>query len=68
MSEPGARVGLYFAWKLIDRFRARQNVNTHQIEFALKAIETVHGRRPIHGSPTYQFDDETRLREKVVAR
>jgi hypothetical protein len=32
------------------------------------ARETVHGRRPIHGSPTYQFDDETRLREKVVAR
>ncbi|MFL9987633.1 hypothetical protein [Paraburkholderia sediminicola] len=62
------RVGLYWAWLMLDRFRARQNINAHQIEIALAAIEAAHGRRPIHGSPTYEFDDEQRLREKVVAR
>jgi hypothetical protein len=68
MSQPGARVGLYWAWLMLDRFRAKQAINPHQIEYALNAIEAVHGRRPIHGSPTYEFEDEQRLREKVVAR
>ncbi|NYH24673.1 hypothetical protein [Paraburkholderia bryophila] len=62
------RNGLYFAWKLIDRYRNREAINEHQIEFALKAIETVTGRRPIHGSQALEFEDEARLREKVVAR
>ncbi|MBB5543316.1 hypothetical protein A8H39_10970 [Paraburkholderia fungorum] len=62
------RVGLYWAWLMLDRFRARQNINARQIEIALAAIETAHGRRPIHGSPTYEFDDEERLRVKVGPR
>lgn len=62
------RTGLFWAWLMLDRFRAKQYINAHQIEFALAAIEQVHGRRPIHGSPTYEFEDEQRLREKVVAR
>jgi len=56
------RTGLYFAWRMLDRYRNREAINEHQIEFALKAIESVHGRRPIAGSPTYEFDDESALR------
>lgn len=62
------RTGLYWAWLMLDRYRAKQNISSHQIDFALTAIEAVHGRRPIHGSPMYEFEDEVRLREKVVAR
>jgi hypothetical protein len=62
------RSGTYWAWRMIDRHRNRENINEHQIEYALKAIETVHSRRPIHGSPTYRFDDEDILRAKAVPR
>ncbi|SIO39280.1 hypothetical protein SAMN05444172_1572 [Burkholderia sp. GAS332] len=62
------RERLYWAWLMLDRFRAKQNINPHQIEYALKAIETVHGRRPISGSPIYEFEGETELRAKHAPR
>jgi hypothetical protein len=68
MSQPGARVGLYWAWLMLDRFRASQAINPHQIEFALKAIESVLGRRPISGSPTYEFHNESALRGKHASK
>lgn len=65
---PSKGGSLKWAWAMLDRFRARQNVNEHQIEYALAAIETVHGRRPIHGSPIYEFDGEAELRAKHAPR
>jgi hypothetical protein len=62
------RSGTYWAWRMIDRHRNRENINMHQIEFALAAIEQVHGRRPIHDSPGYLFEDDERLRAKVGPR
>lgn len=55
---------LRWAWKLIDRKRTRENVSAHQIEIVLAAIANVTGRAPIHGSPTYEFDDEAALRNR----
>ncbi|MFL9994318.1 hypothetical protein PQR34_28960 [Paraburkholderia sediminicola] len=65
---PSKGGSLKWAWRIIDIRRARGQVDEHQIEYALNAIEAVHGRRPIHGSPTYAFDDEERLRVKVGPR
>ncbi|MGF6772897.1 hypothetical protein P3T18_005391 [Paraburkholderia sp. GAS199] len=62
------RTGFYFAKRLIDRYRNREKLTQHQIEFALAAIEQVHSRRAIHGLATFEFEDEQRLREKVAAR
>jgi hypothetical protein len=62
------RTGLYWAWRMLDRFRARQDINPHQIEQAIAAIANVHGRSPKHGSPTYEFDDEAMLRQKATPR
>jgi hypothetical protein len=59
---------LKWAWRLIDRHRNREHIDSNQMEHALAAIANVTGRAPIHGSPTYEFDDEQRLREKVIAR
>ena len=66
--KPSKGGSLKWAWSMLDRARGRQNINAHQIEIALAAIETAHGRRPIHGSPTYAFDDEEILRAKVGPR
>ncbi|QIE23543.1 hypothetical protein SBC1_14300 [Caballeronia sp. SBC1] len=56
------RTGLYFAWRMLDRYRNREAINEHQIEFALAAIANATGRAPIHGSPTYEFESEAALR------
>jgi hypothetical protein len=59
---PSKGGSLKFAWKILDRGRNREAVSAHQIEFALQAIENVTGRAPIHGSPTYEFENEAALR------
>lgn len=65
---PSKGGSLAWAWRLIDRHRDREQIDGNQIETALKAIANVHGRAPIHGSPTSAFDDEERLRAKVGPR
>lgn len=55
---------LIWAWRLIDRKRRRESIDANQIAHALAAILAVHGRAPIHGSPTYEFDGEAELRAR----
>jgi hypothetical protein len=61
------RTGLYWAWRILDRYRARQDIHAHQIEQALAAIANVTGRSPNPG-PNYEFADEDVLRRKVSPR
>jgi hypothetical protein len=65
---PSRGGSLAWAWKMLDRHRRRENVNAHQIDFALAAIANATGRAPIRGSPTHEFDDEERLRLKAAPR
>ena len=65
---PSKGGSLGWAWKMIDRHRRRDKIDSNQIEQALKAIENVTGRRPIHGLPTHEFHDEATLRLKVAPR
>lgn len=62
------RSGKYGAWRMIDRHRNREKLTQHQLDFVLAAIEQVHGRRSINGSPMYEFSDESALRGKHVPR
>jgi hypothetical protein len=71
MSEPLNKSkggSLLWAWRILDRHRRRDTLTPHQIEMALSAIKSAHGRHPIHGSPTYAFDDEVALRAKHSPR
>jgi hypothetical protein len=65
---PSKGGSLAWAWRLIDRHRRREHIDSNQIGQALKAIASVTGRAPIHGSPTYEFDDEAALRTRHVPR
>ncbi|MFX1716722.1 hypothetical protein [Paraburkholderia sp. A1RO-5L] len=61
---PSKGGNLKWAWRILDRRRARENVDENQIAQALAAIANVHGRAPIPGSLTYEFTDEAALRAK----
>ena len=65
---PSKGGNLQWAWRLLDRHRRREHIDSNQIEQALKAIANTHGRGPIPGSLTYEFSDEDLMRAKVVAR
>lgn len=55
---------LAWAWRLIDRSRARENIDGNQIAHALAAIANVTGRAPIANSLPYEFDGEAELRTR----
>lgn len=59
---------LAWAWRLIDRSRAGENIDGNQIAHALAAIANVTGRAPISGSIGYEFEDEAALRQRHAPR
>lgn len=67
-NNPSKGGSLGWAWKLLDRHRRRDRIDSNQVDHALAAIASVHGRSPIAGSPTFEFSDEVALRQKVAPR